>query len=186
MRNTVVMLVLAILAAATWVATWERQDSGPATGPIADARPLGYYAHGARILVTDEQGRVTARVRADRLDELPDDQSLRLEGISVDYQPADETAWSISATSASAPKDGSLLDLSGNVEIRSMPTDGATQQTITTQTLRFWPNTSIVESDAPVEIRVGDWRLRAVGLRTDLKGDTLRLESQVHGTFAAH
>lgn len=186
MRNTLVMLVLAILAAATWVATWERQDSSPVTGPTTYAGPLGYYARGARILVTDEQGRVTARVRADRLDELPDEQLLRLEGISVDYEPLDETAWSISATSARAPKDGSLLDLSGDVEIRSMPTDGATQQTITTQALRFWPDTSNVESDAPVEIRLGDWRFRTVGFRTDLKGDTLRLESQVHGTFSPH
>jgi LPS export ABC transporter protein LptC len=182
-RNTVVMLVLAILAAATWVATWDRQDSGPPAAPTT-ARPLGYYAHGARILVTDAQGRVTARVRADRLDELPDEQLLRLEGISVEYEPADETAWSISAASASAPKDGSLLDLSGDVQVRSMPTDGATQQTITTQALRFWPNTSNVESEAPVEIHIGDWRFHTVGLRMDLKGDTLRLESQVHGTFA--
>jgi LPS export ABC transporter protein LptC len=183
-RNTVVMLVLAILAAATWIATWERQGSGTATGPTADPPALGYYAHGTRILVTDEEGQVTAHVRADRLDELPDEQLLRLEGISVDYAPADETAWSISAARASAPKDGSLLDLAGDVEIRSMPTDGATQQTITTQALRFWPDTSNVESDAPVEIHIGDWRFRTVGLRMDLKGDTLRLESQVHGTFA--
>jgi len=34
-----------------------------------------------------------------------------------------------------------------------------------------------------VEIRVGDLRLRGVGLSSDLKGGTLKLESEVHGTI---
>ena len=183
MRNTVVMLVLAALAAATSVATWQRQDPPPQAEP-SDTRPLGYYARGTRILVTDEQGRVMARVRAERLAELPDQALLRLEEVDVDYRPTDDTAWTISAASASTPKDGSLLELAGDVEIRNLPTDGSAQQTILTQALRFWPDTSNVESDQPIEFRVGDWELHASGLSTDLKGDTLELESQVHGTFA--
>lgn len=183
MRNTVVILVLAILAAASWVATWQGQELRQAERST-DTRSLGYYARGTRILVTDEQGRVTARVRAERLDELPDEELLRLEGVAVEYAPPDETAWAISAATASTPKDGSLLELAGDVEIRNVPTNGSVQQTILTQALRFWPDTSNVESDQPVEMRVGDWRLHTVGLSTDLKGDTLELESQVHGTFA--
>jgi LPS export ABC transporter protein LptC len=183
-RNTVVMLVLAIFAAATWVATWSPQDQGPAADRSADLGPLGYYVRGARLLGTDEQGRVTYRIRAERLDELPAEDQLRLEGVNVEYHPAEDTAWAITATNASALKDGSLLELSGDVQVRNVPTPGSTQQTILTQALRFWPGTSSVESDQPVEIRLGDWRLHAIGLRTDLKGDTLRLESQVHGTFA--
>jgi LPS export ABC transporter protein LptC len=127
---------------------------------------------------------VTYRVRAERLDEFPAEEQLRLEGVEVDYQPAEDTAWAISAANGSAPKDGSLLELSGDVEIRNAPTDGSAQQTILTQALRFWPDTSSVESDQPVEFRVGDWRLHGIGLRADLKGRTLRLESIKHGTFA--
>ncbi len=54
--------------------------------------------------------------------------------------------------------------------------------TIVTEKLRFWPDTSSVESDEAVQVRFGDWRVDAVGLH--LKGDTLRLESKVHGTFS--
>jgi LPS export ABC transporter protein LptC len=77
-----------------------------------------------------------------------------------------------------------LLDLVGNVEVRSSPTDGSEPLTIATEKLRFSPDTSSAESDGPVEIHVGDWQLTTIGLRTHLKGDTLELESQVHGTFA--
>jgi LPS export ABC transporter protein LptC len=183
-RNTVVMLVLAILAAATWVATWSRQDQSPLPERSANLGPLGYYARGTRLVVTDEEGRVTVTIRAERLDEVPDEQRLRLEGVAIEYQPAEAAAWAISAASGSTPKDGSRLDLSGNVEIRKLPTDGSAQQTILTQALRFWPELSTVESDQAVEIRVGDLQMYGTGLRTDLKGQTLRLESQVHGTFS--
>ena len=126
-RNTVVTLLLALVAAATWLfATWQRPepDAGCRAQPTT-AQPLGYYVHGARMTGTDEQGRVTYRVLAERLDELPDEDRLQLTGVSVEYQPADETAWSISAASASSPRGGSPLDLVGNVELKSVPTDGS-------------------------------------------------------------
>jgi LPS export ABC transporter protein LptC len=56
--------------------------------------------------------------------------------------------------------------------------------TIVTDKLLFSPDTSSVESDERVEIRVGDLHLRGTGLRSDLKGGTLKLESEVHGTIA--
>jgi LPS export ABC transporter protein LptC len=184
-RNTFVMILLAILAAASWVATWPPQDLSPPTERNENLGPLGYYVRGARLLGTDEQGRVTVTIRADRLDEVPNEERLQLEGVAIDYAPADETAWSISAASASTPKDGSLLELTGDVEVRSVPTNGAQPQTILTQTLRFWPETSTIESDASVQLHVGDSvRLRGTGLHTDLKGHILKLESDVHGTFA--
>ena len=184
MRNTLVMIVLALLAAASWVATWQRQDAPETVEAVGDTRPLGFYARRAELLGTDEQGRVTYRLRADRLDELPEQNRLQFEGVAVEYQPADETGWAISAASASRPKDGSLLDFAGNVEVRNSPADGTEQLTIFTEQLRFSPDTSSVESDDRVRMRVGDWQLEGVGLRTHLKGDTLELESQVHGTFS--
>jgi LPS export ABC transporter protein LptC len=179
------MLVLAILAAATWFATWQRQDDIQTTEPAADAEPLGFYALGARISGTNEEGRVTYRVFAERLDEVPGQQGLQLTGVTVDYRPAEETTWSLSAANAQYARDGSQFDLRGNVEVRNVPTAGEDLLTIATESLLFSPDTSSAESNEAVEIRVGDWQLRAVGLRTYLKEDTLELESQVHGTLVA-
>ena len=182
LRNTVVMVVLAIVAAATWVVTWQRPDEAPPVERAGGAEPLGYYARGARISGTDEQGRLMYRIFADRLDELPGEELLELTGVKVDYQPADETAWTLTAASAKYAWDGSLLDLNGDVEARSMPADGSRSLTITTQTLLFSPDTSSAESDGEVEIRVGDWQLDGASLRADLKERTLELES-VRGTL---
>jgi len=183
-RNTVVMILLAILAAAaTWFATLQRQETAPAVERAENTEPLGYYIRGARVQRTDEEGRVAYQVFADRLDELPNDQRLQLTGVKVEYRPADETPWWISAATASSAKDLSQIDLVGDVELRSAPTDGSEPWTVVTESLRFSGDTSKAEAEHLVEIRVGDWRFDAVGLRVDLKGETLELESQVHGTL---
>jgi LPS export ABC transporter protein LptC len=181
-RNTLVMILLAIVAAATWVATWQRQDEAPAAERAEDSEPLGYYLLGARFSGTDDRGRVMYRVLADRLDEQPGNQPLKLTGVKVDYQPKDEAAWALSAATASAAKDGSQLDLVGSVEVRSATVDGSEPWTIRSDALHFWPNTAKAESRVPVEVRIGDWKFDASGLRMDLKGESLELES-VHGTL---
>jgi len=177
------MVVLAVLAAATWIATWQRLDVGPLVDRPAESGPLGYSARGARLSGTDEQGRLTYRVFAERLAEVPGEERLQLSGVNVDFQPADETAWTLMAASGTYARSRSQLDLLGNVEVRSRPADGSHPVTIITDKLLFSPDTSRVESDEKVEIRVGDLQLRGVGLRSDLKGGTLKLESDVHGTI---
>jgi lipopolysaccharide export system protein LptC len=176
------MVVLAVLAAATWL-YGRRPPTPQRPAPASSAQPLGYYIHGARILGTDDQGRVTYRISADSLEELPGEERLKLDAVHVDYRPADSDAWSISATTASGPKDRSELDLTGNVTLRSEPAAGGDPTIITAESLRFFPESSSVESDAPVSLKVGGWELDAGKLRTHLKGDVVQLESDVHGKF---
>lgn len=184
MRNTVVTIVLAILAAATSLVAWRGEDTAPPVASIAEAKPLGYYARGARLYRTDEEGRFSYHVFAERLDEVPGEEQLHLTGVTAEFRPADETAWSLTAASARYARDGSQLELTGNVEVRSSPADGSKPVTIAASRLLFSPDTSSAESDGAVTVRVGDWQLEAVGLRADLKEDTLQLESEVHGTLA--
>ena len=178
------MLVLAMLAAATWIATWQREDASPPIDRGAELEPLGYYARGARLSGTDEQGRLTYRIFAERLDEVPGEDRLQLTGVNVDYQPAEDIEWTLSAATAQYARDGSQLDLLGNVEVRSLPTDGSRPLTIVTEKLLFSPDTSSAETDERVEIHVGHLQLNGAGLWSDLKGGTLKLESDVHGTIA--
>jgi LPS export ABC transporter protein LptC len=183
-RNTVVMVVLSILAAATWIATWQRQDVNPLLDRGGATEPLGYYAQGARLSGTDEQGRLTYRVFAERLEELPGEERVRLVGVNVDYQPSDGTEWTLMAATAKYARDGSQIDFLGNVEVRSLPAEGSRSVAIFTDKLVFSPDTSSAETDEQVEIHVGDWQLQGTGLRSDLKGGSLKLESEVHGTLA--
>ena len=92
--------------------------------------------------------------------------------------------WLVTPTRAEAPKDGSYLDLQGQVELMSMPRDGSPPTVISTTRLMITPDEFSAVTDQPVEVTVGENRLQAVGLKTHLKGDSVELESKVHGRFA--
>jgi lipopolysaccharide export system protein LptC len=177
------MVVLAAIAVATWL-YGRTPAAAPRTLPAEGAQPLGYYLRSARMLGTDEQGRIAYRILADNLEELPEQQRLKLDGVRIEYLPADADRWLISATAGTAPKDGSELELNGDVTLRSEPRDGGKAIVIAADTLRFFPQSSSAESETPVTISVGDWRVEAGRLRTLLKGEVVELESKVHGKFS--
>jgi LPS export ABC transporter protein LptC len=156
----------------------------PADQVSGDTRPLGYYLRGARLLGTDATGHVTYVVLADRVEELPDQEQLELAGVRVEYSPENEIPWLVSATRASAPRSGEYLDLTGDVELRSQPTNGRDATIVQTASLRFEPNEFTAQSDSAVVVQIGAHRLEAVGLRAQLKDDSLQLESKIHGQFA--
>ena len=185
-RNTVVMIVLAILAAATWIATWQRQAAARPATASADARAARVTTCAGRgCSGTDEQGRVTYRIFAERLERCPAKSDCELDGRQRRLRsPRTIPLVHVGRERADAPKDGSQLDLVGNVEVRSSPV-GRLES-------RDNRHGAAAVFARHLERRVGrkSWRSvsatgnsRAVGLRTDLKEDTLELESQVHGTL---
>jgi LPS export ABC transporter protein LptC len=180
LRNLILIILLGAAAVASWIFSRPLPIEQGARSS-EDATPLGYYLRGAHLRGTDESGHVAYSIAAERLEELIDRGTLLLEGVLVDYHPPDTMSWVIKAARGSAPKDRSLIDLTGGVELRSTPTDGSMPVQITTQSLRFTPSTSSAVTDQRVDIEFGDWRVDAVGLRTLLKDRRLELESQVHG-----
>jgi LPS export ABC transporter protein LptC len=177
------MLLLGAAAVASWF--YGLPDATPpARRGSRDDAPLGYYMRGAQLLRTDEDGHVAYRILADRLEEQPGQERLLMERVQIEYQPANEAPWVITAGAGSAPKDASLLDLTGGVEVRSEPTDGSKSYHVKNDSLRFELDESSVTSDALTEIRVGDFQLVGKGLRATLKDERLTLESEIHGKFA--
>lgn len=183
LRNGVALVFFGAAAAATW--WWGRPPAaGTAVRRDRGIEPPGYYLKGAQLLGTDENGRVTYRVHAERIEELPDQGLLVWSGVRIEYRPADAVPWEIDAARASAPKDGSHFDLEGEVELRSEPTDGSGPTVVSAPSLHFTPDESSARSDRAVSVQIGDWRLTGVGLRVHLKDDKLELESNVHGQIA--
>jgi LPS export ABC transporter protein LptC len=182
-RNSLGVMLLVFAAVASWYLSLP-PTIVPTDEVVGETRPLGYYLRGARLLGTDANGHVTYVVSADRAEELPDQEQLELAGVRVEYSPENEIPWLVSATSASAPRSGEYLDLTGDVELRSQPSGGRDATLVQTASLRFEPNEFIARSDAGVTVTIGKQRLEAVGLRANLKDDSLQLESKIHGQFA--
>jgi LPS export ABC transporter protein LptC len=182
LRNLLLIVLLGAAAVASFL--WSRPTPVEAPRRRADAdAELGYYLRGARMLGTDASGRGVYRILADRLEERPNEERLLLDRVQIEYHPAGELPWVITAGSGSATRDHSELELKDGVEIRSQPTDGSAPVHVTTSALTFRPPSSSAESDQRVVIDAGSWQLNGVGLRSLLKDQRLELKSDVHGKF---
>jgi LPS export ABC transporter protein LptC len=136
------------------------------------------------MLITDDQGHVVYRILADRLEERADPDRLQLDGVQIEYRPADAVPWVMKAATGIAPKDTSKFNLSGGVELRSVPADGSVATRLSTESLTLDPKSSSATSDQRTELHTGDWHLAGTGFRALLKDQRVALESDVHGKFA--
>lgn len=180
--NSAALVLLSAAALTTWY--FSRPPAAPPQARPASSSTAGYSLHGARFEGTDETGRIAYRLHAATLEEQPDTARLSMTDVHVDYGAPGAAAWSISAARATGPKDGSRLELSGDVELHADASDGKPALTIRSSAVSFVPQASRVESTAPVQLELGSWHVDAVGLDVHLKDRKVELESDVHGKFA--
>jgi lipopolysaccharide export system protein LptC len=181
LRNTIAGLLLSAAAAASWY--WSRPVAVVDQTEQTSSVPQGYYLAGAVLLGTDETGKVIYEVAATRAEERPDQSELLLSSVRVQYRPATEVHWLLTASNGEAPTDGSYLILQGEVELASSPTDGSESTIIRTSRLLLEPQMYAAISEEPVSVFFGGERLDAVGMKAYLKDDRLELESNIHGQF---
>jgi lipopolysaccharide export system protein LptC len=181
-RNLLGFGLLAGLAVGSWY--FSRTGLGPT--PVADEgadRPLGYYLRGAEISIMDVDGSILYRIRAQAVEERPAENRTVLSRVHVRYSPAADVPWEVRAESGDIPADERYIELSGDVELSSAGEAGGEPTIIRAPRLTLAPDEFLATTDAPVSVLLGEERLEAVGMRADLKGDFLELESGVRGQF---
>lgn len=181
-RNALGFAVLAGIAISSWYFSRPRLGpvgavDGPPTGP------LGYYLRDADISVMDVDGSVLYRILADAVEERPAENRTLLDRVQVRYSPAADVPWEVRAETGDIPTDERYIELSGGVELSSTAEPGAEPTVIRAPQLRLAPDDFLATTDTEVSVLLGEERLQAIGMRADLKGDFLELESNVHGQF---
>ena len=78
---------------------------------------------------------------------------------------------------------GDVIELDGNVTLEGTLEDGGTPARVETSHLAFDTTKEVASTPARVTIDWSGHRLAALGLRADLRAETLRLESRVNGRF---
>lgn len=181
-RNVLGFAILGAAALASWF--WSRDAAvlnvGGEDGPAA---PLGYYLRDAAITVMDVDGSVLYQISAAAIEERPDQNETILSRVYVRYSPTTEVPWEVSAESGVIPSDERFIELSGGVELSSIPDDRSERTIIRAPRLRFAPDDFLATTDTTVSLVLGDQRLDAIGMSADLQDDRLKLESSVHGQF---
>ena len=170
-----------------------RMDQNAVEAPAA----LGYYFRNAVITETTAAGAPRLRIAARSIEQNPQDDSVSLEQVNVDYLSIPDRPWNLQADSGHLPAGSSALTFEGNVTLQPGRTAAATDTgddfrnaVMHTEFLTIDSKKNIATTNAPVAIDVTAGgskqnRVTAQGLYADLNSSKVKLNSSVHGRFVS-
>lgn len=158
-----------------------RDDDATQTEVATEER--GYYLADARLTELGLDGKPRVIVRAQSIEQQLSDQSVHLQHLVLDYTTLREGAWHVTADRGRIPSNRGSLQLQGNVRVAGSPEPTGGRATIVTDTLDYDTRANVIQTASPVAIQFGTHELHGRGLRVALNDGTLRLESNVNGTF---
>lgn len=158
-----------------------RKDEPP---PVEETPRLevGYYAQDATLTGTGDDGHVLYRVSASRVVQAPSDGSVNLLDVAVDYAPAQDVPWRLTAETGRIPQGDKMIELSGHV-VAVTREAGSPAATVRTDRLEFDPTTSVATTDRKVVIEYDGSTLHGTGMRALLREQRVELLSGVSGHY---
>ena len=154
----------------------------PDTVPARPQLSLAYYLDSAELVGTDENGEQLYRVWTDRAAQVTSDDSISMDTVRMVYTPDGPQAWNLSADKGRIPADASVIELNGNVIVKSGASNDAAT-TIKTTKLDVDPATQEARTPEPVIVDYNGNVVNSIGLYADFKNNRLKLLSDVTGKF---
>jgi LPS export ABC transporter protein LptC len=176
------LLAAAALTVIVLIAQWQFTSQAPPAEQGTAARP-GYYLTGVDLEEFGADGEVRIGLRSISATEDPASGVVRLADVAVDYHAPAGRTWYLTANEARVPPGGRTVEFEGDVTLTGRPGEDAVAAELHTARLALDTVSEVATTRAPVELALGPHRVRAQGLRADLKSGTVRLESGVHGRF---
>lgn len=145
----------------------------------------GYYLKDAVILRTREDGSPGIELIARRIDQRvsrpAQGEAITMESVRANYFGKQDWQWALTANSGLVPPNSRVVQLEGDVELRSLV--GDENAYLRTDELAIDTEKNIAYSTrTPVHVRFGQHAMTVKSLRADLTSEKLRLET-VNGRF---
>src|SRR5688572_14944242 len=144
---------------------------------------MGYAARDAEIVETGKDGRPIYTVKAAMVRQSLNSEVINLDDVRMEFRGTDGNLWTARADQGQILQDAANVHLTGSVSVSGMLPGSQEPATITTDWLSFDTVAEIVKTQAPVMLDWSGGTLRGLGLVASLKAKTVRLESNVHGSF---
>lgn len=142
----------------------------------------GYYLTDAILEQSDQRGKTLYRLQADRIEQFPNSDLVRLSMVRVNYAGSEQDqGWDLSANEGEIMGEGRKIVLRNNVQ--ALEIGGNARRLIKTSELVFDPVRSIASTDADVILELDGYSLSATGMTADLKAHTVELQSTVNARF---
>ncbi|MFT3906076.1 MAG: LPS export ABC transporter periplasmic protein LptC [Steroidobacteraceae bacterium] len=156
-------------------------DSDRDSSAVASATATGFVATQAELVQTDENGRALYQLNADRVIQEMTDGPIQLEQPRVRYRDRNQGNWKLIAASGQLPAQAREIELQGNVQVEGLQAHADQPMTLRTDHLHVDIDKQLATTDAGVQM---DWKIMHVngkGMKLDLPGKQLQLDSDVRG-----
>ncbi|MCC6533176.1 MAG: LPS export ABC transporter periplasmic protein LptC [Burkholderiales bacterium] len=178
------LLLIAVLAALSfWL---ERTVQGPSAPRDGSARhDPDYIVENLVAMRMGPDGVRVHQLEAKRMLHYPDDDTTHLEHPRLLKFDSNALSMRISATSARVSKEGKTVDFIDDVTAVRIASGNRSELTLTTDFLHVLPDEDLALTDRPVTIVDANTQVRAVGLELNNKAKTLKLLSNVRGSYVS-
>jgi LPS export ABC transporter protein LptC len=176
------LLLAGLIALIAALVQWRVVDREPASDDAAPPRP-GYYLTGVDLEEFGADGKLRIGLQSISANEDPQSGVVRLSDVAVDYHSPDGQLWHLTSEQARVPPGGRVIEFEGDVRLAGSPGEDPRAAQLYTARLSLDTVGEVAETKSPVELALAAHRVRALGMRADLKAGTLRLESDVNGRF---
>lgn len=163
------LAVLALLAAGTgWLVKQSPSPDGP-TVAIPPRHKPDYEMQGFELQRFDAGGQPQAWLRGAELRHYPDTDRIEIDGIHLRARNANGQWLVVQAAKAEGPRDGSVLQLSGQVRLLRLqpgtePGDERAEMTLDTEALEVRIDERVARTRAPAQVQTGQ------GARMQVRG----------------
>jgi lipopolysaccharide export system protein LptC len=179
MRARLISLMLLALLAA--LSIWLTQEDPEDRSKEPLVRGTDGYFLGMEVSGTDGAGELAYRLSAARAEHQPEQDAILLSGVDMILLEAGEPVWSVVAETGLAPAGGRQIQLDGGVVMRR--TGPGAGMEVLGESFTLFPDSETAVSEAAVEVRMGGQILTGVGFQADFDAGSMRLLSQVHGSY---
>lgn len=177
------LLLAGLIALIAALVQWRVVDREPPPAAEDSTRP-GYFLTGVDLEEFGTDGKLRIGLRSISATEDPASGIVRLSDVAVDYHSPTGRLWHLTANEAHVPPGGRTVEFEGDVRLAGRPGEDPVAAELHTARLALDTVAEVADTRAPVELAFGTHRVRALGMRADLKSGTVRLESGVNGRFA--
>lgn len=177
----VLLVVLAIALISRWLLTTvETPRSRVASETRHDP---DYYLENFKITVYQPDGAPAYHLMAHFLDHYPDDDTMSLQKLKIDYRDTQDETWVTTADRGTAYENIEVMHLNGDVQIYRRGTTPDQALTIKTDSLRIDFPHKTASTQAEVKIIGKNSTIEAKGMDVNLAAGQLTLLSEARGHY---
>jgi len=154
-------------------------------GASAPAHEPDYFVEGLALTRLNATGQPVFRMSADRMQHFPDDDSSEfVNPVLVSLDPA-RPLITLRAERGRATSGGEQTHLHDSVQLTRAAEGGRPALRVDTDYVLVLPQQDLARTDRPVRITHGDSSLTGIGMEFDNAARVLKVQSRVHGVWAA-